>query len=396
MSEYSAQFAFVDAQGSQQEVSLSLDAYRAAASKGLSLRQYLNQKYPSHPDHGDTFGQFMASAGMFVKPDPASGLRSPNLKDLFDGTTMAGTLVRNDGSERNGISGRFLFPQVILELVAASLTEDRSDFINGYNQMVGITTNVTSARVDQPTIDVTAPEDSRAQPISQLALPATMVSITLGEKAWNIPTKSIGLQMSEQALQATTLDLVGLIVQAQARGERIAMIEEQLGGMINGETDWGESALSSIQADSLDSTIVAAGAISHKAWIHYLHDDYKKITIDWIMCDLDTAMAIENRTGKPVVTTDDPNSPRIDALFTISNLSIPAPRVFLLDTSFIGANTVVGIDSQYAIQRVVNVNATYQAIEEWVLRRATAMRFDYGEMSRKLYPEAWKKMTLTV
>jgi hypothetical protein len=75
---------------------------------------------------------------------------------------------------------------------------------------------------------------------------------------------------------------------------------------------------------------------------------------------------------------------------------VPAPRVLLLDTSFIGANTIVGLDSRYAIRRTVNVSAAYEAIEQWVMRRATAFRVDYGELAKKLYPEAWKKMTLTV
>lgn len=394
----SAKFSFIDAEGTRQEVELDVTAYKAAAENGLSLAQYLEREYPSHPDHGSTFAQFMQSCGMYVASDQETGIRPPSLKAVMDGSAqiMAGALVRNDGSDRHGISGRLLFPQVILELVAANLTENKDDFLAGYDRMVAINTSVTSPRVDQPTIDVTAPEGSRSQPIAQLAEPATMVSITLSEKSFAIPTKSIGLMVSDQALQATTLDLVGLTMSAQARGERIAMVEEQLGAMMNGDSDWGETALSSITAQSLDAGIVAAGNMSQKAWIHYLRDDYRKMTIDAIMCDIDTALAIENRADKPTVNTDDPNSPRIDALFSVENMALPRPRILLLDTAFIGANTVVGIDSRYAIRRVVNVGAAYEAIEQWVMRRATGFRVDHGEMSKKLYTEAWKKMTLTV
>ena len=390
-------YSFISADGTQQEVSLSPTIYHEAAAHDMGLAQYLEVRYPSHPDHPSTFQQFMQSAGLYVKADPALGIRPPTLKQVFDGQPMAvGELVRNDGSNRLGISGRLLFPQVMLELVAAALVDDYSDFLGGYNQMIAITQSATSDVVDQPTIDVTAPQGSRSQPIAQLAEPATMVSITLSEKTFRLPHKAIGLTVSDQALQATTLDLVGLTMQAQAKGERIFMVEEQLGAMINGDTDWGESALSSITAQSLDATITTAGNLTQKAWIHYLHDDYRQISINWLMCDIDTAMAIEGRTGKPTVETDNPNSPRIDSLFTISNLSIAPPKIFLLDTSFIGANTIVGIDSRYAIRRTINVNAAYQAIENWVMRRATAFRVDYGEMSKKLFPEAWKMMTLTV
>ena len=135
---------------------------------------------------------------------------------------------------------------------------------------------------------------------------------------------------------------------------------------------------------------------SQKAWIHYLRDDYRTKSINALLMDIDTALAIEARSGKPTVNTDDPNSPRIDALFSIENLALPRPYILLMDTAFIGANTVVGLDTRYAIRRVTNVSAAYEAIEQWVMRRATAFRVDYGEMSKKLYTEAWKKMTLTV
>jgi hypothetical protein len=393
-----SKYSFIDADGQRQEVALDVTVYKAAAEAGLSLSQYLERTYPSHPDRGSTFAQMMQSCGMYIDSDLETGIRPPSMKAVLDGsaTLMAGPLVRNDGTQRNTVSGRLLFPEVILELVAANLTESKDDFLAGYERLIAVNTSVTSPRVDQPTIDVTAPEDSRSQPISQLAEPSTMVSITLAEKSFAIPTKSIGLLVSDQALQATTLDLVGIAMSAQARGERIFMVEEQLGAMMNGDVDWGETALSSITAQSLDSGITSAGEMSQKAWIHYLRDDYRTKSINALMMDIDTALAIEARSGKPTVNTDDPNSPRIDTLFSIENLALPRPFVLLMDTAFIGANTVVGLDTRYAIRRVTNVSAAYEAIEQWVMRRATAFRVDYGEMSKKLYTEAWKKMTLTV
>jgi hypothetical protein len=233
-------------------------------------------------------------------------------------------------------------------------------------------------------------------PIGQLTEPASMVSITVSDTVRRIPTRSIGLQVSDQALAITTLDLVSLIMTAQARGERIALVEEQLADMINGDADAGESALSSVTAASFDSSIIAASTITQKAWVKYLRANYRKMTISNIICDIDTALLIEGRTGKPTVANDNPTSPRIDSLFTIENLGLPAPRVLLVSTSVAGANTIIGLDRRYAIRRLVNVNASYSAIEQYVMRRATSFRIDYGEMAHKLYTEAWSKMTLTV
>lgn len=391
-----AQFNFVGKDGNSQEVKLEVSEYKEAGLKGLTLSQHLATKYPADTRHGSTMEQFMASAGMFVRPDKATGLRPPTMAQVLDGSVEmnVGAISRNDGSQNNTVSGRLLFPEVILQIISSELTENKDDFINGYNGLIAQTQNVTSPKVDQPIINTKAPEDSESQPTGQLAEPAAMVTITVSEKSYRIPTHSIGLTISDEALAATTLDLVGLSVSAQARGQRIRNIEQDLSGMISGDVDRGEVALPAFAASTLDGTL-AAGQMSQKAWIHYLRDNYRKMTVTNILCDIDTALIIEGRSGKPTVNDDDPKSPRIDSLFSIENLGLTAPRILLLDTAFIGANTVVGLDKRWAIRQTVNVSASYQAIEEYVMRRATSFRFDFGHTANKLYTDAWSMMTLT-
>lgn len=392
-------YSFIDRSGRNQEVELDVTAYRAAADAGMSLSEYLEVKYPSSPDHGSTFEQLMLSSGLFLK-NKGYGIQPPTMKQVLEGGPLAGQLnvgaITRQDQPGTTPSGRLLFPEVVLQAIAHALTEDQGDFLSGYQNMIAVTQNVPNEVVQQPRINATAPEGSRAMPIGQLTEPASMVSITVSDTVRRIPTRSIGLQVSDQALAITTLDLVNLIMTAQARGERIALVEEQLADMISGDTDAGESALSSVTAQSFDSTINASGALTQKAWVKYLRANYRKMTISNIICNIDTALIIENRTGKPTTYSDDPNSPRIDSLFSVDNLGISAPRVLLVSTSVAAANTIIGLDRRYAIRRLVNVNASYSAIEQYVMRRATSFRIDYGEMAHKLYTDAWSQMTLTV
>jgi len=406
-------FNIIDASGSQQEIDFDVQAYKEAGDHGLSLTQHLERKFPSDLKRGTTFEQCMQQTGMFIHADKSVGLHPPTMKQVLEGglEINAGAITRNDGSQNNTVSGRLLFPEVILQIIESELSESHDDLLRGYDSMVASTAFVTSPKVDQPIINVTAPLDDeyRSQPIAQLAEPAALVTITLAEKSYRIPTKSIGLTVSDQALEATSLDLVGIAMTQQARQERIRLVEESITGMISGDLDADPSgsALVGFNADTLDATITADGELTQKAWIHYLRDNYRKMTITHIMCDIDTALSIENRTGRPTMygisdsqatgaasLGDDPRSPRIDALFSIENLGLSAPRVLLLDTALIGANTIVGIDSAYAIRRLVNVNAAYSAIENYVMRRATSFRVDYGENAHKLMPDAWSMMTL--
>lgn len=393
-------YNIVDSSGKQNDITLSMDDYRAAAEAGLTLPQYLQRKYPSDMKRGTTFEQCMQASGLIVGTDPKVGFSPPTIKQMFEGTAgiNMGTVTRSEGDSRHTPSGRLLFPAIILELVAAQLNDNEDNLLAVYDKMVATTRNVNSERVDQPTIDVTAPEGSRAQTIAQGAEPPIMVNITLAERSYNIPTKSIGLSITDQARNAVTIDQVGLAVSAQARGERIAIVENDLASMIYGNTDRGETALSAVTAQSFDASIVANGNISHVAWIKWLMAYYKKMSITHVIMDVDSYLAVEGRSGKPTIQTDDPKSPRMDALPRLTNQDafFKGPEVMLLDTAVVGANTIIGIDRKYAIQRTINVGASYEAIEEFVLRRVTSMRFDYGETAKKFFPDAWSMMTLTV
>lgn len=392
-----ANFTIYDRQGRPTELKVDVTDYRAAAESGLSLTQYLTRKIDNDisPDYGNVLEQCMASSGMYLHADGQNGIRPVTMKEVYDGSVqLAAGIVRNDGSSNHTPSGRLLFPEVILQVMEENLREDNGDFLSAYNRMIAQTQSVTSPKVDQPKITTTAPESSRAQEIAQLAEPPVMVSITVNEKSHRIPTKSIGLMISDEARAATTLDLVTLAMTAQARGEQIAMVEDQLAAMISGDSDLGETAVTGFNADTLDTSITANGEITQKAWVHFLRDNYRKMSINWCLMSVDTALAVEGRTGKPTVNADDPKSPRIDATFSVENLAFTPPRVLLLDTSVIGANTIVGIDSRYAIRRIINVSANYSAIEQFVMRRATGFRVDYGQISHKLYADAWSKMLL--
>lgn len=391
-----SKFNIVDAQGRNQEVNLEVTDYKAAAENKMSFSEYINSRFPTAAGEPTAFQQMMVTSGMYLCD--GEGFRSPTIKHIMEGglDISAGSIVRPDGGGTLTPSTRLLFPEVILQTIKSELETDYADYLGGYNNLIANTQSIVGARYDQPIVNTTGPRDSAAQPVSQLSEPASMVTITLADKSRRITTKAIGLTISDEAMASATLDLVGTIMTAQARQERVRVVDEQLAAMLNGDTDYGETALSSVTAQSFDSTISTAGAITQKAWVKFLRANFRKMAVTDILMDIDTALAVEGRTGKPTVSSDDPESPRLDTTFSTSNLGIVKPNVFLLDTATIGANTMVGLDRRYAIQRVINVAAAYEAIENYVMRRATSFRVDFGEIAHKLMTDAWTKMTLTV
>lgn len=397
-----AKYSIIDNAGSQQELEVTLQDYEIAGKKGVSLSQHLESRAPSKADGPTTFQQCMAASGLYMSSHKRMGLQPPTMEQVLNDSVLidkAGSINRNDGANSNTPSGRLLFPEIILQTIASELEEDYSDFTGAYNQMVAQTQNINGPKFDQPIVNATAPRDVDSQPISQLAEPTSLVSITVSDVTRRIPTKSIGLTVSDEALQSTTLDIVGIALTQQARYERIRRIEADIVAMVAGDVDSGESAITNVNSGTYDSAANSGANFTHKAWIKFLRNNYRKRSINWIITGLDEALYLEGRAGKPVMAVAsgdgrvDANGTNFSTAFSVENLGITPPRLLLVEQSLLGANVVVGLDSRYAIRRVINVSASYQAIENYVMRRATSMRFDFGEMSHKLFTEAWSKMT---
>lgn len=394
-----AKFKFTGSDGLQTEAVINVGEYKEAGKAGITLSQHLEQKYGKNNNaqkNGTILQQMMASSGMYLNADEHSGLKPPTMGDIMDGTVSInmGSITRPDNN--TGAGARLLFPEIVMQVIESELRTDHSDFLGVWNQMLAQTQSINGPKFEQPIVNIKAPEGSRNSPVGQLSEPEVMVGITTSDVSRKISTKAIGLTISDEALQATTLDLVNLIVSAQARQERVSLVEADIAAMVAGDTDRNESALASVAASTFDPVgITANSTITHKGWIKYLRANYRKMNIDYVMCSIDTALAIEGRSGKPTYTTVDSNASEFSMAYSVENLGIKEPKILLLDEAVIGADTIVGIDSRNAIRRVINATASYSAIEQFVLRKAQAMRFDYGEMSHKLYTDAWSKTTLT-
>lgn len=367
--------------------------YKEAADQKLTVPDLLMRKCgDADLSFGTPFEQALLHSGLIDRKHRPAGMVAPSMKDIMTENINMSAIRSPDGNN-TAISARMLFPQVILEVMRDYLTEDKGDFINGYNAMVGLTENVTSARVDQPTIDVRANENVSEGQIAQLSEPPALVNITVGDTTHRIPTDSIGLLISDEALESTSLDLVNIAMSAHARGKRIRMVESNIKNMVFGDADIGMNALPTVTAQSFDSAITANGEITRRAWLKWLRDGYQKRSINSVMMTLDTYFQLED-----VLL---PKNYSVELRQTsvgnnLMNMMVAPQNILIVDPSVVGEGVVVGLDSRYAIRRFVNVSASYEAIENFVLRRAKAFRVDHGEMSRRLYDEAWSVMELTV
>jgi hypothetical protein len=371
--------------------------YREAAAEGMSLQAYINTRYPTQNAQrdGSTWQQVLASEGIFVKPNREMGIRPTLMSHILEGGIQAGPVVK-DGVP----TSRILFPAVIMSLIEDKLVSNLDMTASAFDKLVAIDETINGERYEQPVINYTKPESARSMATAQLADPPSMMTITTSDKAYKIPSWAIGLEVSDQALKSTSLDFVAMSIARQAAVERNERAQNYVLALLNGDVDNGEASLAtlgySVNSSSLDALCVNNNNyITQKAWMLYLMRNGTKRTLTHLVTDISTALFIEGRSGKPTINNDDSKTSRFDTQFNVMNPTwAKNPDLFITDISAWPANTVMGLDKNWAVRRVRNLAASYQAIEAYVIRRSTAMRFDFGEHVNRLYPEAYQVMVL--
>lgn len=382
--------AFQNPSGQIQQLPLDVTMYRAAAEAGQSFQEYVNRTYPTDPSrYGTTFQQLCASEGIYLRGDRELGIRPSTMQAMFDGAVeqKAGVITK-DGVPQS----RILAPAVIMGAIEDRLQQNFTMTPAAFDQLVGYDETIDRDRYEQPVMNFDKPSEGRSQVISQGVEPATMMTLSLSEKSYKIPTFSLGLTVTDEAVKALKIDFVALSLARQAMVQRNERAQGYLLALLNGDVDNGDGSLASkgysVNASALDAA--AGAALTQKAWIKYLMRNGTKRQIQWIIADIDSAMAVEARAGRPTVQTDDPTSNRIDTTFDIANPTWPTRvKLFLTQDSNWPALTMMGLDPRFAIRRVRNLSADYAAIESYVMKREKAMRFDFAEHVNRMFDEAF-------
>jgi hypothetical protein len=340
------------------------------------------------------------SSGIIVHGNPKTGQKAPTIRQIMDGTAqlnLAG-IVSPDGSDALGVGGRFLLPATILQLAESSLMQDNTSYEQAFAGLVASTVAINTPRYDTPVINLNAPRNSRAQQISQGAEPDLVASISMSEVSQRMPVKSALIEITDEAARNSAIDIVGITLREQLIGEQAAAIDADLVNIVAGSTELGTSALSSETATSYDATLNnVAGALSHNALIKWLSKNYKYLAITHLLGDINAYLSVENRSGRPVESIN-PGVGRVDTsiVLTLPGLVNPV-SFFRTDPALLGANTIIGVDKNKAIRKIVYTGGNYSAVEQFVLRRVTAFRYDYSVRYERIFQDGrgFQKLTLT-
>ena len=384
-----------DAKGAQHTLTMNENAMRdMRAEDGLNAvpldKFFENQivkatgdvtAVPDGKAHPTVLNQIAAQMGV----NPRS-----TLKEVMSG----GVHAASTGGDAS-ITGRLLVTAMLLPVIENQMREDRSGYAAMLRQHAALNINLPGTRWDRPILDFKRPENSRPQPVAELAEPVRMLTIKSSQKSSALLGEAIGIEFSDQALQNSTIDFISLSMRRQAEESANEVAMAHILSLLNGDVDVGMPTLASVVrggaavASTLDSA-AGSGKLTQTAWVKWLWRNNLRRTITTVVTDFDGALAIENRLGRPTAQTDDAKSKRIDVLTNVVNPNWPNQvDIIITQDPKWPANTIVGFDKAYGYSMVSSAALNYSAMESLAIRRSTKLRIDSASAVDRFMNDAW-------
>lgn len=385
-------FNIIDHTGARADVDVNMQfTAEAKAAGAVHPLAHLDNKVLTNADQPTARQQVYAQMGLLRK-----GLKLQEAMDAVYAPANAGPAV-----DDNLVTGRLVTQSYLFDSIESKLRSSDYGLTEIFTRKAAAVDTINNTKFDRPILNFTRPEGARSRNIAQLSEPASMMLLTASDVSMRISSSSIGLEYSDEAAKQISLDIVTLSVTRQAETEALERIEGQLLSFLNGDSDVGMAALSSVAGavknakTDYDSTLTA-GNLSQKAWVNWLFNGSRYRTINTVVTDLAGALAIENRTGRPTAQNDNATSKRIDTSMSVLNPTWPDQvEVIISQDPNWPANTILGFDSRYGYHLVNSSSLAYSAVEQFAIRRSTKLRFDFGNLAYRLYDEAWSVLTLS-
>jgi hypothetical protein len=207
-------FVYIDKTGAQQQVELAAEEIlNGGKAKGLSPSAYINQKFADADlSIGPAFKQMQASMGICLPgADNPFGLKATSMASLLDGSATFSADNTQQNTSPFGTSSRAFTMISIIDAVEAAVAKDRTTDIQTFYSMVGTELSINSEHFEQPVVDygsLGGPEQAKSQRVAQGANPPRTAFFRTADRIRRIGSWTIGMEWSEQALKATTLDFV--------------------------------------------------------------------------------------------------------------------------------------------------------------------------------------------
>lgn len=362
-----------------------LDLYKASIDAGMTFWQYLEMVQPSKP--GDTLSAFerqLQLSGIIVKSRPDLGLYSSSGEYFFQ-------------SDRPGSA--ILFP-VLLQKTA--LWTKLKSFVD-INRIVATTRTITGTSAysalsidDSNITGASSPSaHGRRFRVDQRGnFPA--VNIGWSEKTNAVTKHGVQLNWTYEFVRRASIELMQTVVARIMLQDQLELFNEAVSIVINGDgtanpacdvktfklTAAGATANQIVDADA------AAGKLTYAGWLKFIGNS-RPYTFDAVFGNLDTLVkfvTMSRPTMDPAEIITNLLEAKNQGTAKLDTPLFPNVTLFLADG--MPADKLLGVDTSFALERVIELGSDLKEVERVIQNQTEAMVISISDNVSKIFKEA--------
>lgn len=366
-----------------EDVELTPDLYRKAAGYGLTLHQYLEVVQPSKEDDKLTaFERQLRRFGIVTKSDPARGIWSSPGGYFFQDNQPASAVL----------FPAFLQQQIVWDKV---LFNDVQELIATTRQITGTTYQGVTAETS-----ALATNKGKAFRVSERGR-FPEVGIGWGEFAHRTDKHGVALNFSYEFLRRAPLELITTTVARILAFDKDGLYNDAVSLLINGDSD-GNSACPASTVPGLGG---AGGTLDYASWLKWLAL-FRPFKPTVVVGRLSTILK--------VITMTLPGGGNIGTFWNINPLLagsagqgtatiapspggelFPQVKLRIVEDSVIGDDILLGIDTNMALEYVVEVGSDIQETERFITNQTQTMVMSVQDSFSKIWTNAARTLDIS-
>lgn len=357
---------------------LTPDIYAKAYGHGMTVPQYLEIVHPSKEDELSTFEKTFKRFGLFTKSDPARGITSSPARFFVpaDHPTSA-----------------ILFPAYLQQQAMIA----RLSSVASVERIAATTRTITGSTYQSLTIDDSGLGTGKSFRIGEGG-EFPKVKFSWSQAGNTVVKHGVRLDFSYEFLRRASIELVGTLAQRLAQRDSINNFYDAVDFLENGDGSTNNPAAVSVKASALDSTNDADGEITYKAWLKWLAS-FDPYSVDTVVGDLNAIIAcilMVRPAADTLALISALKAGTVDATAVIEEGSKYFPNVsfIVVPTANIGANTLLGIDTTAACERIIEVGSDLTETQRFINNQTEIMVMSIADNISKIWPGATKVLSL--
>lgn len=354
---------------------LSMDLYRQAHSKEMTLSMYLESLDPS-PEGSklDAFERLMQEAGIVTRNIPEKNIFSSKVDAFY----------RTD-------ENKLLFPEYIARTLVQAMVQ-----YPVFQYLVAARTMIDSNVYKAAYLDLDDASNKKATQMRRVTEAAELpvAKLKLGESAINIYKYGRAIEASYEALRRMSIDVFNIHLQEigiQAADNKIAEILTVIK-----DGDGNNNAATIYKAKDLDSSF--SSALTRTAWIKFLLKFYPR-ACNTVVADEEGLLQIL-QVLYPASTV----AGLMDELLANGlNISVQLPQnivtnVTLLYSPYVekinNKHAIYGLNRESAIEEIVEVGSTISEVDKFIKNQTELLTISENSGFRKILKKSSAIMTL--